>query len=158
MAVAIWLASAFYMWHFGGSWHLDLRVYRAAGRSLLEHGSPFRSYYTANNLPFTYPPFALIVLAPLSFGSLGLIEGAWWLVNSVALVALLYLLLPRGTARACRFAIAALLGGAATLALEPVRSNMDYGQINLLLMFLVVIDLSQRRQRFRGSQSDSPQP
>lgn len=29
------------MWHFGKSWHLDLRVYRAAGRALLSHGAPF---------------------------------------------------------------------------------------------------------------------
>jgi alpha-1,2-mannosyltransferase len=43
-----------------------------------------------------------------------------------------------------------MLGGVATLALEPVRSNMDYGQINLLLMLLIVVDLRQTRPRYRG--------
>lgn len=155
LAVVVWIASAFYMWRFGRSWHLDLRVYRAAARSLLDHGSPFLSRFTSDHLPFTYSPFALLVLIPLSFGSLGLIEGAWWLVNSAALVVTLYLLISRSallpTASKTRnIAIASLLGGAATLVLEPVRSNMGYGQINLLLMCLVVVDLSQSDRRFRG--------
>jgi alpha-1,2-mannosyltransferase len=36
------------------------------------------------------------------------------------------------------------------LVLEPVRSTVDYGQINLLLMVLVVVDLHQPLPRFRG--------
>jgi alpha-1,2-mannosyltransferase len=38
-----------------------------------------------------------------------------------------------------------------TLALEPVRSNMDYGQINLLLMLLVVLDCTRATSRWRGA-------
>lgn len=154
-AAVVWLASGLYMWHFGGSWHLDLRVYRAAGRALLDHGAPFRASFTSNHLPFTYPPFALLVLTPLSFGPLGLVEALWWLASSLALVTTLYLLIPSdlfalGASSTRRLAIAALLSGAATLVLEPVRSNMDYGQINLLLMLLVVVDLSRSRPGTRG--------
>ncbi|MGH9091298.1 MAG: glycosyltransferase 87 family protein [Acidimicrobiales bacterium] len=155
LAALAWLASAAYMWHFGPLWHLDLRVYRAAGRALLHHGSPFRALFTTRRLPFTYPPFALLVLTPLSFGPLGLVEGAWWLLSALALVSTLYLLIPadlpgRVLPRGRRLALASLLAGAATLAIEPVRSNMDYGQINLLLMWLVVVDLHQRRPGLRG--------
>jgi alpha-1,2-mannosyltransferase len=46
--------------------------------------------------------------------------------------------------------IAAALGAVATLALEPVRSNMNYGQINLILMLLVVFDLTSVNSRWRG--------
>ena len=56
----------------------------------------------------------------------------------------------RAHARRERWAIALLLGGAATLLLEPVRSTLDYGQVNLLLMVLVVVDLRQSRPRLRG--------
>lgn len=155
LAVVVWIASGAYMWHFGGSWHLDLRVYRAAGHALFDHGAPFRALFTVHHLPFTYPPFALLVLAPLSFGPLGLAEGAWWFVSSLALVATLYLLVPpdrsgRAVPPGRRLAVASLLAGAATLVLEPVRSNMDYGQVNLLLMLLVVVDLRQPRPRLRG--------
>jgi alpha-1,2-mannosyltransferase len=155
LAAIVWIASGFYMWHFGRAWHLDLRVYRDAARSFLDHGSPFLSRFTSNHLPFTYTPFALLMLIPLSFGPLGLVEGAWWLVNSAALVVTLYLLISRGAAppavsKLRSIAVASLLAGAGTLLLEPVRSNMDYGQINLLLMCLVVVDLNQSDRRFRG--------
>jgi len=162
-AVVVWLISAGYMVHFGAHWHLDLRVYRSAGYALYHGGSPFTAFYTESHLPFTYPPFALLVLSPLSLGPLGLIEALWWLASSAALVFTLYRLLtvntgevPQepapapsglGMAKPRALAVAALLGAAATLALEPVRSNMDYAQINLLLMLLVVVDLTNQQTK-----------
>ncbi len=80
-AVVVWLVSGAYMFHFGASWHLDLRVYRAAGHALYHGGSPFTTWFTANQLPFTYTPFALLVLSPLAFGRLGLVESGWWLLE-----------------------------------------------------------------------------
>src|SRR6202034_3332754 len=85
-AVVAWLVSGATMLHFGASWHLDLRVYRAAGHALYHGGSPFTVDFTANRLPFTYPPFALLILSPLSFGPLGAIEAVWWLASAIALV------------------------------------------------------------------------
>jgi len=163
-AVVVWTASALYMLHFGSTWHLDLRVYRAADHKLFAGGNPFEGLFTANRLPFTYPPFALVVLSPLAFGPLGLIEALWWSLSSLALVMVLYLLLEaeRGRApdvggriderrlRQRSFALAASLGAVTTLALEPVRSNMDYGQVNLIVMLLVVVDLTRLNSRWRG--------
>jgi alpha-1,2-mannosyltransferase len=160
-AAVVWLVSAGFMFHFGAHWHLDLRVYRSAGHALYHGGSPFTAFYTESHLPFTYPPFALLVLSPLSLGSLGFIEGLWWLASSAALVFTLYRLLTvitgevppdpetaptgLGMAKPRAVAVAALLAAMATLALEPVRSNMDYAQINLLLMLLVVVDLTNNQ-------------
>jgi hypothetical protein len=206
-AAVVWLVSAGVMFHFGSHWHLDLRVYRSAGHALFHGGRPFKDLYTESRLPFTYPPFALLVLSPLSLGRLGLIEALWWLANSAALVFTLYRLLmtdtgeafpnsgtpawhpgtpapnpgtpaipsaptpsapqpsapqpsarqpsarqrsgpdPRalGLSKQRALAVAALMGAAATLALEPVRSNMDYAQINLILMLLVVVDLTAKQ-------------
>ena len=124
-------------------------------------GRPFSDFYTESHLPFTYPPFALLVLSPLSFGSLGLVEALWWLASGAAMVFTLYRLLtvntgaapdetgapPTGLAmpRQRALAVAALMAAAATLVLEPVRSNMTYAQINLFLMLLVVVDLTAGR-------------
>jgi alpha-1,2-mannosyltransferase len=163
-AIVVWSLSALYMWHFGSSWHLDLRVYRAADRKLFAGGDPFVGLFTANKLPFTYPPFALVPVGALAFGPLGLVEALWWLVSSAALVGSLFLLLEAERGRATRsvegtderaprlrsLAIAAALGAVATLALEPVRSNMNYGQINLILMLLVIFDLTSVHSRWRG--------
>jgi len=151
-AVALWLLSAAYMIRFGGSWHLDLRVYRGAGRTLYHGGSPFTELFTASQLPFTYTPFALLVLSPLALGTLGLVESVWWAVSAVCLVGAAVLMLISAFAMPARraWAVAGLLGGVATLALEPVRSNFDYGQINVILMVMVVSDLTWVRGRWRG--------
>ena len=163
-AVAVWLVSGAYMFHFGASWHLDLRVYRAAGHALYNGGSPFTAYFTANRLPFTYTPFALLALSPLAFGRLGLVETGWWLISAASLTATVALLLGApttasgavstavsSTVSARRaWAVAALLAGVASLALEPVRSNFDYGQVNLILMVMIVADVTVVRRPWRG--------
>lgn len=172
VAVVVWAVSGAYMLHFGAGWHLDLRVYREAGRTLFHGGSPFVGDFTANHLPFTYTPFALLVLSPVAFGRLGLVESAWWLLSAASLVVTVALLLrvppasdpesdpasdpepdpgpapalPAGRA----WAVAALIGAVASLALEPVRSNFDYGQINLVLMAMIVTDLTRVRPPWRG--------
>jgi alpha-1,2-mannosyltransferase len=151
-AVVIWLVSGAYMLHFGSSWHLDLRVYRAAVHSLYHHGSPFTAEFTANHLPFTYTPFALLALSPVEFGPLGLVETLWWIVSGAAMVTSLFLMLRAEAALASgrAWAVAGLMGGVASLALEPVRSNFDYGQINLILMVMIVADLTWVRPPWRG--------
>jgi alpha-1,2-mannosyltransferase len=152
-AIAMWVISGLYMLHFGASWHLDLRVYRAAGSSLFHGGSPFTADFTANRLPFTYTPFALMALSPLSFGSLGLVETLWWSISAACLVSAFVLMvttafaIPPGRA----WALAGLVCGVATLALEPVRSNFDYGQINVILLLMVVADLTRVRPPWRGA-------
>ncbi len=151
-AICIWLLSGAYMLHFGASWHLDLRVYRAAGHALYHGGSPFTTSFTANHLLFTYTPFGLLVLSPLTFGALGLVETGWWLLSAASMVTAAFLLLRTtfsvSTGRA--WAIAGLLGGVGSLALEPVRSNFDYAQINLILMLMIVADLAWVRPPWRG--------
>jgi len=42
------------------------------------------------------------------------------------------------------------LGAVASIALEPVRANMDFGQINVMLMALIVFDALKVRGRGRG--------
>ena len=151
-AVVAWLVSGAYMLHYGPSWHLDLRVYRDAGNALLHGGSPFTANFTVHQLPFTYTPFALLALTPLAFGSLGLVETLWWLLSAACFIGAVYLVLTASFTLPARrsLAVAALLCGVATLALEPVRSNMDYAQINLVLMVMIVADMTRVRAPWRG--------
>ena len=151
-AIVIWLISAATMFHFGASWHLDLRVYREAGHAFFHGGSPFTVDFTASRLPFTYTPFALLVLSPLAFGSLGLVETLWWLISAASFVSATFLVMKTAPAvPTCRaWAVAGLLCGVASLALEPARSNFDYGQINLILMVMIVADLTWMRAPWRG--------
>jgi alpha-1,2-mannosyltransferase len=152
-AVLIWLLSGIYMFHFGASWHLDLRVYRAAGDALYHGGSPFTVDFTPNRLPFTYTPFALLALSPLSLGRLGLVETGWWLISAASLIATVAMVLRTTSALPTRraWAVACVMAGIASLVLEPVRSNFAYAQINLILMAMVVADLTVVRPPWRGA-------
>ena len=165
IAIVIWLVDAGYMFWFAARWQLDLQVYRSAGHLMFSGGNPFNSLFTRSRLPFTYPPFALLVLSPFSFGPIGLIETVWWLLGAAALVTTLFLLLESERRRARRdvavpdetvarrrsLAVAFAVSGFACLALEPLRSNIDYGQVNFGLMLLVTVDATRRESRWRGA-------
>jgi len=147
-----WALVGVYLGHFGVHWALDLRVYRDAGRSLYDGMNPYATRFTGGGLPFTYPPFGLLVLSPLALWSLGGVEVLWWALNEAALVVLVSLVCVRALDLGARRAVAvgAVVAAVGSLALEPLRSNFDYGQLNVLLMLLVVIDVTSVRRRGRG--------
>jgi alpha-1,2-mannosyltransferase len=152
-ASLLWLGVGGYTLRWGRTWDLDLRVYRGAGRALLHGGNPYLLSFTGQHLAFTYPPFALMVLTPLAWGPLWLVETLWWIVSASSLVAVLALALRHTTAlRGPRaVAVAGVLGALSALIFEPLRSNMDYGQINWILMLLIVVDLTTLTGRWRGT-------
>jgi alpha-1,2-mannosyltransferase len=102
-------------------------------------------------LPFTYPPFAAVVFTMLS--ALPWAAAAWLLTvaSAVALPVMLYLVLrlpgaiPRPAATSHAGAAAwpiALTVGAAAIWLEPVRTTLGYGQVDILLAAATLYDLA----------------
>jgi alpha-1,2-mannosyltransferase len=122
---------------------MDLEVYRAGGRAWLDGFSLYSnqfSQYSGVGLPFIYPPVSAIlftVLAVIPEGAASVAITAASLLSIAAVAAIV--LVPRHGRRA---AVVLLVLTALTLsvALEPVRQTLGYGQINLLLMILVVAD------------------
>ncbi len=151
VAVLAWALAAVLTLHWGVKSNFDLRIYRDAEQHLLG-GHTYELHFSRAHLRFTYPPFALLVLSPLPALPLVPLEIGWWLLGSVALVTIAYLALTGATPWRGRRALllAGLIAGVAQCALEPLRSNADYGQINVLLMLVVVIDLTRMRPPFRG--------
>jgi len=152
VGVVAWAIDAVVMLVWGRGWSLDLRVYLLAGRAFL-HGSPvYSAFFTTQHLPFTYPPFGLVVLSPLSVLPIPVTEVLWWVLDAVALTATVFLALPRAASLRTRdrWWLAFAIAGVAALVLEPVRANADYGQVNVILMFMVVADLVAVRGRWRG--------
>jgi alpha-1,2-mannosyltransferase len=150
-AVLAWAIAAVLTLHWGAKADFDLRIYRDAVRHL-SGGHTYELHFSRAHLRFTYPPFALLVLSPLAVLPVVPVQLAWWLLDAAALVTLSFLALTRATSFRGRraLAIAALLAGFAQCALEPLRSNADYGQINVFLMLLVVTDLTRVRPPWRG--------
>jgi alpha-1,2-mannosyltransferase len=122
----------------------DLSIYAAGGAAVL-HGTPLYQLRFAFGLRFTYPPFAALLFAPLTWLP---VTAGRVLVSAATVLALpvtsyLVLRLPPwpaqlGRGRAAQLALAF---SAAAIWLEPERTNLKYGQVNVLLTLLVLVDL-----------------
>ena len=111
----------------------DLRVYRMAGAAVLTGADDlYRLTDPATGLPFTYPPFAALLFALLAAIGRRPAEVLLTLAGVLAL-ARVYLLLPVRLRPARRPVVLALAAVG-----EPVLSTLLLGQINLLLMALVL--------------------
>ncbi|MEU0534387.1 glycosyltransferase 87 family protein [Amycolatopsis tolypomycina] len=147
-----WLAG----WHLGA----DSAVYRAGALTLL-HGDPLytRDVLTALpdwvRLPFTYTPAAAPLFLPLALVPSGLVWGVIAFLSVVGLIVVVTVVSsPPGRASLLGRRWWALPAGTAVaLALEPVWKTLFLGQINLILMAFVVLDvlvLSLRGSRWAG--------
>lgn len=130
---------------------VDLHVY-VSGPATLGHGNLYEFTYPDKTpdfpLPFTYPPFAAVVFWPLHLIPFTLLGLCWILGTIAALYAVVRLsqrLLGFDDARA------AAVWTAVTMWTEPVRSTLDYGQINVLLMLLILLAVASSRWWISGT-------
>ena len=135
-------------------YHIDLDVYRIGGQTWLHGGNLYGSLpptLSGMRLPFSYPPIAAVLLAPLSLLPMTA-AGVLLSVATIALTAVVlrvFLAAARPQAVSWR-AVGWLLPPA--LLLEPVRNTISYGQVNVLLMALVAADCLVREPRWpRGA-------
>ena len=147
-----WGLVAVFLGHWSLTRAIDLQVYRDAARDMLSGGATYVRSFTVHGLPFTYPPFALLVLAPLSYGSATTVVWVWGAASGLALVVALTAVVRHAVSLSWpkTLAVAAAVAGVSCLALEPVRSTLLDGQINLFLLAAVVLDLLVVRPPFRG--------
>ena len=122
-----------------GDAFFDLRVYVLGGATLGHPDGLYDFFYVdptkGEHLPFTYPPFAAIMFAPLHFAPFWLVALAW----QVALIAAVY-----GTVRLSQKFIGggsprtAMLWTAGALWMEAPSSSIQSGQIGIFLMLAVL--------------------
>jgi alpha-1,2-mannosyltransferase len=137
--VAIWPAAHLLM--------IDVQVYRAGGADVL-HGAPLYGGGVLLDLPFVYPPFAALVFVPLSLLPLGILKVLWTAV-AVALVAFVVRRSSALVGWEPPPAVTVLLV-AVLLALDPIHTTINLGQINVVLLALVLADMTGRPGRMRG--------
>ena len=137
---------------------VDLGVYRDGGL-IVRHISPPYDAKLANplydwplndqSLKFTYTPFAALVFAVVSFVPWSVLPRLSQLVNIAALLVATWCTMSALGYRDRRvLAGGALLGAAAGLLTEPVFRTLYLGQINLILMALIIWDLRQKESRW----------
>ena len=129
---------------------IDAMVYRFAGERLLAGLDLYSTGFTGkpNELLFIYPPFAAICAVPLALLDRFTVQFLWLFGMVAALTyAVVRMLKSAGMqAGAGLFSLAALLAGVIAW-LEPIRLTAELGQINLILLVLVVADLLAPTQR-----------
>lgn len=137
---------------------IDLLVYRAEGRTVLEGQDLYAMRATAARLPTTYPPFAALLFTPLTLPSVPVLRTLATAGNLLLLVVFVRLSLrlvlqgktrpPKEEPRKAAVPWAATLWVAAfAVWCEPVWTTVRYGQINLLLAVAVLWDLCPRDLR-----------
>jgi alpha-1,2-mannosyltransferase len=126
----------------------DLLVYQYGGRAVLADQSPYARDDPATGLPFTYPPFAAVLMVPLALLPTWLAAAVWTGASAVALGGSV-VVVRRGLGRTSPAWLVVVLAVAA-LAVEPVWQNVTFGQINLLLMLAVLWDLLRPERRLSG--------
>ncbi|AHH98867.1 glycosyltransferase 87 family protein [Kutzneria albida] len=134
------------------AYHIDLDVYRIGARVLLSGGDLYGHLPATESgvsLGFTYPPIAAALFVPLALVPMPVAGLLLTLATFGALAAVMRITLP---ALGIRFDNRLLfLLGPIALLFEPIRGTLGYGQVNLLLMGLVVLDcLSPRPKWPRG--------
>ncbi|MEU1885728.1 glycosyltransferase 87 family protein [Micromonospora sp. WMMD987] len=121
----------------------DLKVYYGALHFWVhDHGEIYDYLKPGTQYGFTYPPFAALVMLPMAYlpwpvaiavsvAATVVVSAVlvWWLLDPVARRA--------GWTRWFTLAVALCLAA----AFEPMRETVNFGQVNMLLLFLVAVDL-----------------
>lgn len=142
-------------------YRIDIDVYRMGGQAWLDGQALYadgRMFQTKGglDLPFTYPPLAAVVFSPFALLSLDAASIAITATTLVLLLVSTVIVLTRlevwPTTRITgepawmrRCWLAAAIVAPAVIYLEPIRANFDFGQINVVLMTLVIADCVPRR-------------
>jgi hypothetical protein len=116
---------------------LDFRIYMWGGHAVL---SDSRLYLAlAYGHWFTYSPFAAIVFVPVAALPLAVARVLWDLVSVAALAYSCVMVLKLAGYRPTPIAVAGAV--AAAMALDPVYQTLFLGQINLILLALILTDI-----------------
>ncbi|HYB82297.1 MAG TPA: glycosyltransferase 87 family protein [Mycobacterium sp.] len=163
----LWLSAAaalsYVAWRLFGHtpYRIDIDIYQMGGRAWLDGRSLYRgdvSFHTpiGLDLPFTYPPLAAIVFCPFAWLGMPAASVAITALTLVLLVVSTMIVLSRldvwntstllgGPAWLRRLWLAVVIVAPATIWLEPIAANFAFGQINVVLMTLVIADCLPRR-------------
>jgi alpha-1,2-mannosyltransferase len=142
-------------------YRIDVDIYRMGSQAWLD-GHPLYTdgalFHTpiGLNLPFTYPPLAAIAFCPFAWLQMPAASVAITLTTLVLLIASTVIVFTRldvwtasrlvpGPAWLRRCWLAAAIVAPAVIWLEPIKSNFAFGQINVVLMTLVIADCVPRR-------------
>ncbi|OZM72866.1 hypothetical protein CFN78_14540 [Amycolatopsis antarctica] len=130
---------------------LDLEVYRLGAEALASSGDPYGPLPPTRDgtvLPFTYPPAAALLFLPLVLVPIDVALVALTVVSVLGIGVSAGLCFIRYDRKIVMVGASAVAVQVVALFSEPVRSTLGFGQINILLMLLVAVDLLAPMRRW----------
>ncbi|MEV4014469.1 glycosyltransferase 87 family protein [Nonomuraea angiospora] len=123
---------------------VDLDVYRTGGQMLLE-GRPVYDYVTPapQLLPFTYPPVAAMLAVALAEMSWGTAQWVWTAGIFAALAVTVWLSFRQALRKYVPWVFGLLM--VACTYLMPIRDQVRFGQVDILLVALCLADCVVKR-------------
>ncbi|MDF0530484.1 glycosyltransferase 87 family protein [Tsukamurella sp. 8F] len=128
----------------------DFWVYRLGAEQVLKGDSLYS--LIPPGVSFTYPPMAAILFVPLTFGAPATTSLIWFLLSVAALGSVVWRCFRVcGYSRDWKLAVASFGITLAFFDLEAIRGTIWQGQINILIMAIIVWDLTRPSgARLRG--------
>ncbi|WP_433126008.1 glycosyltransferase 87 family protein [Micromonospora sp. CA-240977] len=117
----------------------DLHIYYGA-LSDLHAGRPLYEFRAANGGPFTYPPFAALVLGPITGVPEGVVQGIWLVATCAAVVAIAAAVGVALTTRRSRRPLVVAVAATVLMLSAPVQSNLRFGQVSVFIVLLALLD------------------
>ncbi|MGF7121127.1 mannosyltransferase [Rhodococcus sp. TAF43] len=131
---------------------VDLHVYVDGSAALLSgdlYGFTYSEETPEFPLPFTYPPFAALVFLPLHYLPFSVVGFCWQLCTVLALYWVirisLELLVGSAAVGDRHWKYLAMLWTAIGVWTEPVRTTLDYGQVNVFLVLGAMLAVRSTR-------------
>jgi alpha-1,2-mannosyltransferase len=133
-------AVAVFVYQHNTGWMYDAKVYRMGGAAAL-HGL---DVYADVPPAFTYPPFAALLFVPLAFLPIDGIGFLLIFVSLLCLEAIVWLAIRAASPAMGKRHLVLAWAGTCALAvwMDPVSLTLLLGQVNLVLLLLVLADLS----------------
>lgn len=128
---------------------IDLDVYRLGAKVWLAGGDLYGKLpptIIPSHLPFTYPPISAVLFTPFTFVPYVVASAVVTMLSIAALALVVVVVLRSLDVRPTYQCVGLVLPVA--LLLEPVRVTLYFGQINILLMALVVLDCLVAKPRW----------
>ncbi|MCZ9309100.1 glycosyltransferase 87 family protein [Corynebacterium uberis] len=130
---------------------VDMAIYREGVWAFFDGREVYGQRMRAGDaeLPFIYPPFGALALAPFSWKALTHDDAgnAMILLSDALLLLCIFLVLRQVITAQEWLAPLTTISWAAALHFRPVVINDNFAQINVVIMTLVVLDLIPRRRR-----------
>jgi len=132
-------------------WMNDFDMFSKGGRAVLDK-SPLYGYITSYGYHFPATPFAALWCVPFALMPILLGQVVWFTLSLCALAGCCWIcfrMMGVVSGKACT--LAAVVAACCAMVLDPVLDNQFFGQINIFVMLLVLLDVAPGLpRRLRG--------